>query len=272
MEHITELIRARRSVRSFDGKGVSAQERQALLDFIGTIENPYNIPVSFRLLDAAEHGLGSKVIVGEELYVGARVAKVPHGEEAFGYAFEQLVLFAQSLGLGTTWIGGTMNRSLFEKAMELGDGERMPCVSPLGHPADKMSLRETMMRKSVKADERRPFEALFFDGDFDTPLSQVGAGALREPLEAVRLAPSAVNWQPWRAVRTAEGVHFYERRSKGFVSEAAGDLQKVDLGIALCHFGLTAKENGLPLRFALKDPGLPCPPNCEYIASFLWES
>ena len=41
----------------------------------------------------------------------------PHGEEAFGYAFEQIVLYAESLGIGTTWIGGTMDRKAFEKAM-----------------------------------------------------------------------------------------------------------------------------------------------------------
>ena len=32
--------------------------------------------------------------------------------------FEQLVLRAQDLGLGTVWLGGTMNRAAYEKAME----------------------------------------------------------------------------------------------------------------------------------------------------------
>ena len=85
----------------------------------------------------------------------------PGEEEAFGYAFEKIVLFVQSLGVGTTWIAGTMDRSGFERAMKLNEDEVMPCVSPLGYEAKKMSLRETMMRKGVKADTRLPFASLF---------------------------------------------------------------------------------------------------------------
>ena len=76
----------------------------------------------------------------------------------------------------------------------------MPCVSPLGYPAKKMSLRETLMRKGVRADSRIGFRELFFDGSFDKPLKEEQAGELLEVLEAVRLAPSAVNKQPWRVV------------------------------------------------------------------------
>ena len=98
------------------------------------------------------------------MYVAGKVNKVPHAEEAFGFAFEELVLYAWSLGIGTTWIGGTMKRELFEKACGLREDQFMPCVSPLGYPAEKISLRESMMRKAIKADSRMPFETLFFDG------------------------------------------------------------------------------------------------------------
>ena len=268
MESMIQQIRARRSVRSFDGEALPPETLAELEAFAAGIENPYGIPVRFRFLDAAEHRLSSPVITGETLYFGAAVPKVPHGEEAFGYSFETLVLFAQSLGLGTTWIGGTMNRSDFALAMELESGERMPCVSPLGRPAAKMSLRESLMRKGAGADSREPFEKLFFDGDFDTPLTEAAAGSLAPALEAVRLAPSAVNRQPWRLLRQGDRVHFYLKHNRGYVSEAAGDLQKVDLGIALCHFALAARELGLSPRFLLEDPGVPVPEGTEYIASY----
>lgn len=50
-----------------------------------------------------------------------------------------LVLYAQSIGIGTVWLGGTMNRSAFERAMEPGEDEIMPCASPLGYPARKVA-------------------------------------------------------------------------------------------------------------------------------------
>jgi hypothetical protein len=56
--------------------------------------------------------------------------------------------------------------------MELKPGEVMPCVSPIGYPAQKMSLRETMMRKGIKADTRKDFSELFFDRSFEKPLSE----------------------------------------------------------------------------------------------------
>ena len=271
MENIRELVRARRSVRSFDSRELSAEDREKLTAFMEKIENPYDIPVRFRLLSARKSGLTSPVITGADCYVGARVGRLPGAEEAFGYSFEMLVLYAQSLGIGTTWIGGTMDRAAFERAMELREEEMMPCVSPLGYPAAKMSLREIAMRKGVRADHRAAFGQVFFDGDWQTPLTEEKAGHLRDALEAVRWAPSAVNKQPWRLVATEKAVHFYEQHSKGYVSPATGDLQKVDMGIALCHFALAARESGLRFHFERTDPGLPTPDGTEYIASYCFD-
>lgn len=267
--NILDSIRNRRSVRTFDGIGLRPEDAQKILDFAGKAENPYDIPIIWELLDAKKHGLNSPVIVGTDLYIAGKMHRVPHAEEAFGYSFEKIVLFAETLGIGTTWIAGTMNRDAFERAMKVSADEVMPCVSPLGYPAKKMSLRETMMRKGIRADSRFAFEELFFEGSFDKPLSESGAGKLFEALEAVRLAPSAVNKQPWRCVFCEGKVHFYEKRSKGYVSESGWDLQKIDIGIALCHFELAAIDCGLDVSFEISDPAIPVPENMQYIATYM---
>ena len=87
---------------------------------------------------------------------------------------------------------------------------------------------------------------------------------------ALRLAgtaPSAVNKQPWRAVIAGDDVHFYEQHSKGFGSEA-WDIQKIDLGIAMCHFAAGMEELGKALSFRVEDPGISAPEGCEYVATF----
>ena len=124
--------------------------------------------------------------------------------------------------------------------------------------------------KGVKADSRVPFPSLFFDGGFDKPLAPEQAGALAQPLELIRWAPSAVNKQPWRAVAAESAVHFYLKHAKGFVSDAVGDMQKIDMGIALCHFALAAEEIGLNIQFSINDPGIVTEPDTEYIASYLF--
>lgn len=268
LKQLESLVRNRRSVRTYDGRELDTQDLEKLSAFMEQIENPYGIPVTFKLLDAKKEGLKCPVVSGTNLYVGAKVQHAPHAEEAFGYSFEKLVLYAQSLGIGTVWIGGTMDRAAFSRAMELGEGERMPCVSPLGYPAKKMSMRETVMRKAAKADHRAPFGTLFFDGSFAHPLTEEKAGELAKALEMVRWAPSAVNKQPWRAVVGDNAVHFYLKHSKGFVSDAVGDMQKIDLGIALCHFALAAGESGLSVRFVINDPKLETDADTDYIASY----
>ena len=262
---IIEAIKARRSVRTYDGRAVDdALLLQPMVES-ALWGNPFNIPVRFRLLDAKEHGLVCPVVVGTEQYVGGKVQNVPYANAAFGYSFEQLVLRAQELGLGTVWLGSTMNRAAFEKAMELGEDEIMPCASPLGYPAEKMSVREVMMRKAIKADERLDFGALFFDGDTATPLLREKAGALALPLEMVRLAPSAANKQPWRIIVKDGTAHFYCKRSKS-MGGGRVDMQMVDMGIALCHFHLAAQECGLDAEFLQVDPGLA--EDMEYVASY----
>ena len=149
MENITELVRHRRSVRTFDGKEISEDDRKKLALYMEKIENPYGIPVSFKFLDGKKQSLPCPVVSGTDFYVGAKAPRIPHMEEAYGYSFEKFVLYAWSIGIGTVWIGGTMDRSAFERAFVLEQNERMPCVSPLGYMSGKRSVRETMMRKAI---------------------------------------------------------------------------------------------------------------------------
>ena len=249
---ILETIRNRRSVRSFDGRDLTPRDQARLLELFDKVPNPYGQAIRFQLLDGREYGLSSPVIVGTDLWLAGKLLRAPHAEEA----------------AGAVWIAGTLNRSAFETAMELKPEEVMPCVSPVGYPAAKMSLRETVMRKGVKAGERLPFASLFFEGDFQNALDRERAKDLEPILEAVRLAPSAVNKQPWRAVVMGNAVHFYEQHSKGYVDKSGWDLQKVDLGIALCHFALAAEVFEKKALFSLDNPGIPCPDGVEYIASY----
>ena len=262
-----ELIRTRRSVRTFDGEPLHQEDADRILAFAQDAQNPYGLPIEWRLLSAKDHGLSSPVIAGTDAWIAGKMTAGKHAEEAFGYEFETIVLYAWSLGAGTTWIAGTLDRPAFEKAMELASGEVMPCVSPLGYPAKKMSLKETMMRKGVKADVRLPFEQLFFEGSFDVPLTPEKAGEAADLLEMVRWAPSAVNKQPWRVVVVGPTVHFYERKTKGFVGKDGWDLQKIDVGIAMSHLAAGLAERGTKAVFSFDDPGLPLPQTTEYVAS-----
>ena len=267
MTDLMTIIKGRKSVRTFDGRPLAPDDRARLERYARSITNPFDIPVRFVFLDAAEHGLSSPVLSGETLYVAGKVDRVPYADVAFGYSFEKLVLYAWSLGIGTTWIGGTMKRESFERAAGLAEGEMMPCVSPLGYPARKRSIKETLMRKGVSADSRLPAEKLFFDQAWDAGLPAAKQEAIADLIGMVRWAPSAVNKQPWRIIVTQGDYHFYEKRDKGYAGEKTGDLQKIDVGIALCHFAMGLEERGMAPGIRVADPGIAVPDNAEYIAS-----
>jgi hypothetical protein len=185
----------------------------------------------------------------------------------FGHLFEQLILYATEIGLGTCWLGGSFTRSTFSKAARLQPDEYIPAISPVGFIASDVTIRERVLRKLTAANNRKPWEMLFFDSELQ-PLTPEKAGSYAEPLEMVRLAPSASNKQPWRIVQNHQNYHFYLKRTPKYWQTNQIDLQQIDLGIALCHFELTAREKLLSGNWKRIKPDLPVPQDWEYIASW----
>lgn len=264
---VKELILSRKSVRTFDGNPLSEADRRDLENYVSGLTNPFDIPVAFSLLNAKEHGLSSPVIVGEKEYLAAKSERVPNFEIAFGYCFEKACLYARSLGIGTVMLAASLNRTAFEKAIDVKENEVMPVASPIGYPAKKKSVRETLMRKGLKADDRKPFEKLFFRDNFEQELSKDDAGVFAEALDLARFAPSAANGQPWRAVVCGDKVHFYE--AKTMKDSPLGDVQKVDIGIALAHFDMVLNEKGVNGKYIFQDPELTAPEKFHYIVTFV---
>ena len=161
-------------------------------------------------------------------------------------------------------LAASLTRAAFEKAMAVKDGAVMPAASPVGYPAEKKSIRESLMRKGLKADDLKPFDRLFFEGDFNHPLPQANPWA--KALEMARWAPSAANGQPWRTVVDGDSVHFYE--AKRMKESPPGDIQKVDVGVALAHFDMTLEEEGVKGTYSFSDPEIAAPENTHYIVTY----
>lgn len=272
--NIEQIIRKRYSVRTYEKKPVEAYVRQQVMEYAETVSNPFGPKLRFKWLDkgAPENGkLGTYgIIKGADLYIGTAVPKDPHAMEALGYEMEKLVLYMTGLGLGTCWLGGTFNRSAFAEAMELAENELFTIVSPVGYPAEKKSLMEKIMRMGSKGDHRVGWEELFFSNDFSTPLTKEEAGEYELPLEMVRLAPSAVNRQPWRIVMKDGAFHFFEKHTREDEVPGEIDMHRIDVGIALCHFHMTAEEKGLKGHFGKADVSQIEPAgNMTYITSWI---
>lgn len=280
---IAELIRQRRSCRKYLERPLAENARRLLETFLAANHTgPFGGRARFALVAAtaedhtALKGLGTYGFIQSATgFIVGAVEQSPNALENFGFLLERAILMATDLGLGTCWLGGTFSKSGFAKKIGLTAGELLPAVAAIGYAADD-PISKDRIRRMAGSNFRRPPEELFFDGDFSTPLSPADAGAYAGPLEMVRWAPSASNRQPWRIVRTPSGWQFYLARSKSygkgtllFTVLRLADLQRVDLGIAMCHFELAAREAGLAGGWLIEDPGIATPPTgWEYTATW----
>jgi nitroreductase len=272
---LEESVEARYSVRNYSDRPIETATKQALEDFINALGNPFARQVSFHYLDQNDiqdkEKLGTYgVIKGARQYIGTTIKREPLALEAVGYELEVVMLYLAKQGIGTCWLGGTFDREAFASAMKIGADELFPIITPYGYPAAKKHVKEVMMRKMIKADQRKDWPELFFQNDFSTPLTQARASDLEFALEMVRLAPSASNKQPWRIVVTDTGCHFYEYKEPGYSDRFPYDIQRIDLGIAACHFDLAVQERNITGHFDTSlSPDLQCPQNIEYVFSWL---
>lgn len=270
---VVETIQKRHSVRTYENKPLMPKDREALLLCMKQLDNPFGVPVHTYIIGQKLNADGEKlgtygVIKGASTFLGVSIPDTKLAPLAAGYEFENLILSATHMGLGTVWLAATFNRDSFTSAMKIPKDELFPAISPVGYPAAKRSLTENLMRSTMKSSSRKEWKDLFFQADFHTPLTKDMAGAYAQSLEMVRLAPSAKNAQPWRVRKTENAYHFYADYKPG-LSKGEEIIKQVDLGIALSHFHLTALELGLTGAFeqmAQEDENLP--ENIHYMISW----
>jgi nitroreductase len=281
---VTEIIRARSSWRSYDGRPLEAGDRARLEGFIAALgAGPFGGGVRLELVEAAAGAraelkkLGTYgTVKGARTFLVGAIKRRLMDMEDYGYVFERAILYATALGLGTCWLGASFNRSGFAAKINLAEDEILAAVSPVGYVASRRTAVDAVTRFFARAKRRKQWEKLFFDGAFGRPLSREAAGPYAEVLAMVRLAPSASNRQPWRIVkeRGRDVFHLFISRTAVYSSVAAnvggGDLQRLDMGIACCHFELAARELELAGKWeVLEPPALDLPERTSYVASWL---
>ena len=263
----SKAIRARRSVRNYSPEDIPPEVLGQLNEVCSTTtRSPFGETASFRMIERP-FKRGEPVKLGNYglqrnpryFFVGT-ITDSPTALMGYGYLLEHLVLRATELGMGTCWMG-YFNPEFFPEVT--GDG-LTPAIVIVGN-TETPRIGERFVRSAIKADKRKEWSTFFFDGDFDHPLTD--AGEYRHPLEMLRLAPSSGNTQPWRIVRGPGNVFHFHMRIVKKKYHAKG-MHHVDIGIAMAHFELAAREVGLDGEWRVEDPGLSLPELTEYRVSW----
>ncbi|HDQ45931.1 MAG TPA: nitroreductase [bacterium] len=280
---VHRLIRGRTSVRTYEKRLLSAANVDQIDRVVSGIgSGPFGSRLRIRFIGSVESdsgvlkGLGTYGVIRNPAgFVIGAVDPGPAGNGLidFGYAMESAVLYLADLGLGTCWLGGTFRKSRFAGRIDPAKDEIVPSVISVGYPRSRRRPLEHIMRLAAGSAMRKPWETLFFLDDLAHPLEPEDAGEYADALESVRLAPSASNRQPWRVCFDAGNrrFHFYLRRAKAYRPEKLGmaDLQRVDMGIAMCHFELAVRHAGMEGDWVHADPSRdPHPLFLDYIMSW----
>lgn len=261
----TDAIQIRHSDRTYNGLRIDHPSIEAIRNSIAS-ERPLLKDVDKPLIKIIDNDNSGGQLGTYGFIKGARQFLVMAASDSSaahvqaGYMLEQTILDVTCNGLHTCWLGGTFSRGPFSDAMGDCGGRKVIIVVPIGHIAPKRRFSERMMRRIVKADHRKPFETLF---SFEPGLASCPAADIvaRKALEAVRLAPSSSNSQPWRAkVSFANNKADSKIDSKSankhdavevvvdFSCKSSGQFAPVDMGIAYSHFTTVLDSSAVPWR------------------------
>ncbi|MEW6142067.1 MAG: nitroreductase family protein [Chloroflexota bacterium] len=236
------VLERRRSHRRFDLRQVISSERLAALKRVCGEFRPFPAARSVLVTDSPEDVF--KGVVGSYGKVtGARTCIAfigdmtnPNVQEMAGYTGEGIVLEATALGLNTCWVGGFFRPEVTGKLAGTRENERVLAVTPVGYAKLSPSVHEAVM-SGFGRHHRRELLSKLVSGLEESRWPEW----VRAALEAARLAPSAVNRQPWMFRVEPEAITVSVRlRGPDF-----GVSKRLDCGIAMLHIELGAASCGV---------------------------
>ncbi len=157
-------------------------------------------------------------------------------QEEVGYIGEGIILEATALGLNTCWVAGFFKAENVASLIEIKDNERVLAVTPVGYASRFESLVERVMTGFGFTHRRLPLSKLVSGKRVDDLPEWA-----KVSLEAARLAPSAVNRQPWGFDVDSSGITVFVRTS----GPEFNISKRLDCGIAMLHIEVAASNFGI---------------------------
>lgn len=251
------LMEQRQSIREFTGKGLSAEQKQALTDFFSASERLVaDIDVE---LVICENDAGTRLegvagyrgnAFGAPAYLIILSAQAEHYIENSGFIGENLCLKLTELNLSHCWLtvedpAATKRALLLESDKEItaviacGQGKKERSVQRIdistpasvrfqnrdGHVAPKISQEELVYRDT-------------WGKEMDWSENAIDPG-LDQAFYAASLAPSFLNRQPYRFVLRSDGAYLLATKEE-MTSE---NDTRLDVGAVMFHFHTAYKEN-----------------------------
>lgn len=240
-EELYQAIFKRKSVRNYEGGPLDAVTMSGIEAFLKTLRSmDPDIRTEIRIIENPKVRGMFKVDAPHFLAFFSEV-KEGHLTNA-GFMLQQVDLFLSSTGIGSCWQGGPKP----VKGVVGPSGLQFIIAMAFGRPA------EGLHRSSTSEFKRYSLAKI-------TSMQRADAY-----LEAARLAPSAMNNQPWYFSGNDGAIESYSAKSLFF-----NKMNQISLGIALCHIWLAARHEGKKIELTNgKKAGIGAPKGYSYVSSF----
>jgi nitroreductase len=222
---LQEAIEARHSVRAYKNQPLADAHVEALQEKIDEVNREGGLHIQL-ILNEPKAFLGPFARYGKfsgvTNYLVMAGVKADDLDDRIGYYGEQLVLFAQTIGLNTCWVG--LSYTKIPGTYVLNEGEVIQAYISIGYGAT-----QGVSHKIKRIDQV-------------SNVSDTTPDWFRRGVEAALLAPTAVNQQKFsfEYIGNVDGRP-QVRAKKGF---SLIGYTHMDLGIAKYHFEIGAgKEN-----------------------------
>jgi nitroreductase len=224
--NLYETIFKRKSIRQYDLTPLDGHTLAEVMAHTGALKPLYDdIKIEVKLLSQRD----VKSLVQ---------AKAPHYLAVFsdakdgyltnvGFILQQMDLFFSAIDIGSCWQG------IPKPTKEILKSSKLEFVILLAFG----KLKERLHRESVSEFQRKPLGEI---------TDVKGADELLEP---ARLAPSAMNRQQWFFTGNASIIHVYRAKSSFLTAFMLEKVNKVSMGIAICHVWIAAKHFGKEVEF-----------------------
>ena len=222
---LLEAIEARHSVRAYKEQPLAEETAELLEEKIAELNKVGNLHIQLiknepKAFQGTLAKYGKCRGVTNYFVMGGK--KADDRDERVGYYGEQLVLYAQTLGLNTCWVG--LSYKKVADTYVLDEGEKVVCYIAVGYGETQGVSHKIKTVEQV------------------SNASDISPAWFKKGVEAALLAPTAVNQQKFsfEHVGVKNGKHLIHAK-KGF--SMIGYTQ-MDLGIAKYHFEIGAgKDN-----------------------------
>jgi nitroreductase len=248
-----DAIKGRRSRRSFQNKQIK-KEHLAQISSMCDEFHPYPSARSVLVRNSPDKTF--KGVIGSFGKIKNSPAFIafigdlenPNVQEQVGYTSEGIILEAEAIGLSTCWVGGFFNKRVVESLFDVSNNEKVIAITPVGYAEKNPTIQEKLMTGFGRTHRRKELSSLISGIDTSNRPDWVNLA-----LEAVRLAPSAANRQPWRFHVEQDSITVsIDNKKREF-----GISKRLDCGIAMLHLEIAILNSCISGRWQfLKSPAV----------------